>query len=227
MMAVGIRRKLNRFNISLAILFAVLLSVMGWLIYQRTNRSASPPYTATANEPKEEQDLSQQARNLVSSLKDDTDKWLLFTSERGTFSFRIPDGWQITHQTDSDIVYATGDELTHKAGTPATVTKTKGGRDGVFGFVIAYDDESEGYQRDFTSYKKIGEFKTDSGLEGTKYSQEITEEPMALGPPKGTKQYVYFFTKDGKGIYAQYDQLPGAPDELNIAEKAIGTLVLR
>lgn len=192
-----------------------LAGAVGWLVYdrQKTPKNTTTKSTAPAQS------------TAAPTVKDETSDWLLFTSKQKTYSFKVPDGWKLTHQTDGDVAYATGQDLTYKAGTKATVTETTGGRDGIYGFFIAFDDKSA-EKRDFSSYKNEGEFKTASGLTGTKYSYTVTTEPEAIGPPKDSVEYDYYFVKGDVALYVGYTQVPGAPDSLAVAEKAIKTAQL-
>jgi hypothetical protein len=186
-----------------------LLGFMGWLIWQAKNKPTASHQTPTA-----------QHNGSAQEPKDETEGWTSFTPNSKLFTVKLPDGWTFLHQADEcDCLYA--QTMTFKAGTPATIGKTQGGRDGIFGYFIAVDDGDKSSER-FKGFKKQGTIKAGS-LEGTKYYREATEAE-SLGLDKGGKEYSYYFIKNGKGIYLSYSMNPGDPNNLVLVEKSIKTL---
>jgi len=112
-----------------------------------------------------------------------------------------------------------------KAGTPAKVEITRGGRDGIVGYFIAADATDMSVER-FQRFenRKQGTIKAGT-LEGTKYFYEQTVPPEeGVGLQKGAKQYAYYFVKDGKGIYLSYSVNPDQTNNIELVEKSIQTL---
>ncbi len=210
-------------EIVLILVIVGVLSFAGWYVYN-SQKKTNDTLNKTAQGQGEAQKATTKA--TLTQPKDETANWLLFTSKQKTYSFKVPDGWKLTHQTDSDLAYATGQDLAYKAGTKATVVETSGGRDGIYGFSISFDDNEVTSTRKFTDFKNEGTFVTNTGLSGTKYSITFTDESQGIGPPKGSVEYAYYFVKDGKAMYVDYIQVPGAPDSLAVAEKAIKTAQL-
>ena len=207
-----------------AILILVVVGIIGftgWFVYKSqsdTSKTLNTAGNSTASTTNKKSPATSTAPT------DEIATWTPYTSANSTFTFRIPDGWKLTAQTDADLVYGVGDNIVYKAGTPATVTKTTGGRDGLYGFFIAFDSSVQTSQRTFTGYTKVGDFKTNTGLTGTEYTFDYTSTGEGIGPDAGTKEYAYYFTKNNMGILAQYDLVPGASNQLSTVEKAIKTI---
>jgi hypothetical protein len=205
--------------IVLIIVLIGLVGGAGWRVYQQKQTKQSSNTSLSTNSSTNSLDQKQDP-------EDETSEWRLFKTQKPYYSFRMPDGWGFTYQTDNDVVYASDEsDMEYRAGTPATVSEVTGGRDGLIGFLVAFDEKNVEYVRTFEGYQNLGEFKTADGLVGTKYSMEITDEGEGIGPPAGSKLYAYYFTNsEGAGIYASYTRAPGAADKLDIVEKAVRTL---
>lgn len=196
----------------LIIVILGLLGGVGWYVYQSQNKHNQKDQPAsTTNEYKKEPEV-----------KDETADWLSFTPDSKLYTVKLPDGWTFDHQNDEcDCLLSK--TLISKKGTLATIEKVQGGRDGGVGYFIAVDQTDKSAERFADQYTKIGEFKT-AGLTGTKYMYEQTTEPEGIGLPKGSKEYVYYFIKDGKGIYISYSVTPESENQLELIEKSIKTI---
>lgn len=189
-----------------------LVGAVGWLVYNRqktTQQAQKNPETVIKNvEP-------------TKVPVDETENWASFTPNSKLYTVKLPDGWTFLHQNDEcDCLYS--QTMNFKAGAPATVGKTQGGRDGINGFFIVADDRDMSSER-FQNIEKQGTI-TAGDLEGTKYYYEQTTEPEGIGIDKGGKEYKYYFIKNGKGIYISYSINPGDSNNIEIIEKSIKTL---
>lgn len=159
--------------------------------------------------------------NASEESDDGTSTWLTFTPNSKLYTIKLPDGWSFWHQDDDcDCLYS--QVMGFEAGTPATIEKTQGGRDGVFGYFIAADDSDRSAER-FAGLKQQGTIKAGE-LTGKKYYFEQTTDAEGIGLEKGGKSYSYYFIKDGKGIYISYSINPGETNNLELVEKSIKTL---
>lgn len=198
--------------VALVVIILGLVGVTGWLIYDRQNSSKGPNGNTVD---------SGQNGDSSTNEPDETNDWLTFSPDSQFYSIKLPDGWTFLHQNDEcDCLYSESTE--YKVGTPAIISKTQGGRDGITGyFITVYDRDMTG---EFSEgYQKVGTFKT-AGLEGVKYYYEQTTEPDGIGLEKGGKEYIYLFKKEGKTIYVLYSLNPGTPNNLETVEKSIKTL---
>lgn len=187
---------------------------VGWYVYQAQNKQSQKdnPVSQT-NEYKKDSSETDAAK--------DTDSWFSFTPNSGIYTIKLPDGWTFQHQNDEcDCLFS--NTTIYKAGTPASIEKVQGGRDGGIGYFISVDQSDNSAER-FSQFKEAGEFKT-AGFEGKKYVRQQTSEPEAIGLPKGSTEYAYYFVKDGKGISVSYSVTPDNENQLELVEKLIKTL---
>jgi hypothetical protein len=212
--------KKNESGFSLIVLLVVviicLVGAVGWLVGTRQNS-----VTKDISKLGQENEDNDNSANEPEETTDETANWASFTPNSKLYTVKLPDGWTFMHQNDDcDCIFA--ETTVYRPGTPATVGKTQGGRDGISGYFIAMDDSDLSDQR-FRSFKKQGTFKA-GDLVGTKYYYEQTTEPEGIGLEKGGKQYAYYFIKKGQGIYISYSINPGTANHLELVEKSIKTL---
>ncbi|MEK7602650.1 MAG: hypothetical protein AAB459_00200 [Patescibacteria group bacterium] len=150
----------------------------------------------------------------------ETDLWLEYKGTK--LAFRVPDGWTLTEQTDSDVDVVFGDLLIYKKGTKAIIKETTGGRDGICCFIAVYDSKTRSAS-DFAQFEATA-FQTDGGKTVNRYKQVVSEEPDGIGPAKGSTVYYYLIKgENGDGLYFSYEITAAATSVLDIVEKAIKT----
>ena len=205
-------------EILLVIVVVGLLAVVGWLFLDRyTNNEAATTDDSSrirTDDPKEN------AEKI-----DETANWLNYTSPRGTYSIKVPDGWNLDDLSSNGIdgLWAWNSEaIQHAANTEATVTEIKGGRGGssaafalIYGYVDGNTFNIEGSVRDT--------YRTDNGYD---VSQYYFVEPGREGmyPAEGTISYVYDIKSQTKRVTIKHDILAGETDQSSLIEEMIKTL---
>ncbi len=199
----------------LILVIIVLLGGTGWYVWH--SKKQTDKTLNTANKTVENTALTKSK-----PVADATATWKTFTSKDG-WSMKIPDGWKL--YTDNSALLSMdafdsgpGDvNLGYKAGTPAEITYTQGGRDGLFRFITVYNPGA-----DLTSgSQKIGDFAA-KNVTGLKY-YKLEGAPDGPGDPEGSKLYWYVFKQSGKTVYIKYVIAPGDTNRLELVEKAIKT----
>lgn len=210
----------NVTKVLLVFLSVGVLGFTGWYVVQAMNeddKPAAPTKVSTA----EPNDKKPQASKQPA---DETAAWTAYSPMSKLFTIKLPDGWKFYDQ-DGGTLYTqcgTSDCLTYTKGVAAEIKTTAGGRDGVSGLMIAVDKPAS-TTRFGSDYQKLGSFQAGT-LTGDKYFFEQKAAPQGIGLPQGSKEYSYYFIKDGQGIFIDYSQLPDEPDRLSVVEKAIATL---
>lgn len=205
-----------------AVLIIVVLGILGftgWFVY-KSQKDTSKTLNNSGNS-------SVNTNKKSTAPKDETAEWTEYNSANNTYALRIPDGWKLTENGDDGMIYGTGNNILYQPGVLASVTHTTEGRDGLYGFFVSFDKAEQAAKRTFAGYTKVGDFKTNTGLTGTRYTFKYTSDTVGIGPSKGTVEYVYYFMKDKTGIYVQYDLVPGAVDQLAVVELAVKTLTFK
>lgn len=198
----------------LIIIALTLISFAGWYVWNSQQDETKDTTTTPVTKKTTSSDTS--------AKPDETASWVSFSPDSKLYSIKLPDGWTLWHQNDDcDCLYALPDTLTYKAGTPATIKTTQGGRDLISGFSIFVNDEGQALT--YEGYQSLGTFQTASGVTVKKYFFEQTEESDGLSSEKGTKEYVYVITKNNKVIDITYNHVPGKQDNLDLVNKAIDT----
>jgi hypothetical protein len=161
------------------------------------------------------------------SIPKDSDNWLLVESTGNKYKLNIPDGWKLTKDTSSDQIVSSTDpnDITYSKGTKATITTREfGGTDAPLRFIIFTADAPIKF---IGSTPTQSEFINDAGIKGSKYFE--THGPreandIGPGPIEGQKSYDYEFLNKGKYVRAEYQILPGDPNNLQYVELALKTL---
>jgi hypothetical protein len=160
----------------------------------------------------------------ITSQKDETEDWLLFTPENKAYSVRIPDGWSGV-SLNSNLYVRSAKNLAYSPGTKAIIENLKeGGWDGPSPFALynpgSYADQivREG--------NEVGTIKTKAGLSAHKFVFTQTTEPEAIGYMKGAKVYNYYFDADGKFLQFSHVVNPGDSDQSGLVEKMIASLTI-
>jgi len=204
-------------EIVLVIVVVGLIGGVGWYVWQSKNKETK---TGVNNQSSTTQQTNKETPQTQES-KDETEKWASFTPNNKLYTIKLPDGWTFLHQNDDcDCLYSQTTDF--KVGTPATIGKTQGGRDGIFGYFIVADDNDKSGER-FQSFQKQGTIMA-GNMEGTKYYYEQTSELEGIGLEKGGKEYAYYFVKNGRGIYLSYSINPGTTNNVELVEKTVKTL---
>jgi antitoxin component HigA of HigAB toxin-antitoxin module len=205
-------------EVVLIIVIVGLLAGVGYFVYKSKNETNKSLDNTSSNVSH----LQEKAKEDKQATEEDS--WLLFTSEKKTYSIRVPDGFKaISHY--GNLYVMTDENLTYKKGTKATVqTVNEGGWDGAVPFALYYPEQNadqivrEGTQQ--------GTIKTNQGLTAAKYIYNQTTEPEGPGYQKGDKAYLYYFDKDGKYIQISYVVSSGDTDQHELIERQIKTLTV-
>ncbi|MDQ3159253.1 MAG: hypothetical protein M3P98_03930 [bacterium] len=210
-------KKLNNNGIAhialiLGIVVALLIIVIGWLVYDRNKTDYAPKdvVSTQTEEPVDE------------SISKD---WIVATSGKGAFSVKVPDGWTITNDTESDNMFIRGaDNTVFNTGTRATINNITGfGFDGPSRLTILNGDPKNIAFLD-GSEKEIGSFEA-ANISGKKLFKTTPVEPIdGIGDLPGQETTYYQFEKDGKLTLVVYTRQTAnefnsiAADEADILE---------
>lgn len=161
--------------------------------------------------------------------QDITSNWAKVESIGGTYSIKLPDGWQLNNYPDNLI---NGDGIVHIQGKPATVitqSSPYAGDQRKFNVSTAEKQTGQPDGPQWQSPNPYGKESTTDfsigNLKGKRYSIEYTE--TVTGVTKGDKIYNYVFDlPNNKQLGVTYFQYNGDPDNLSIVEDAIRTITI-
>ncbi len=196
-----------------------ILGFTGWYVWSTHNKAADSLINADAANSSVVGQSKKTTKEYTT--KNETADWLTFTSTSKLYSIKLPDGWKFNHQ-NNDVLLTQDNGMEYKPGQKATVQEVMGGRDGFIGLLIT-EDSSDQSSELFSTYQKVGNY-TAGNLKGTEYYYEEKTDPQGIGLPKGGKEYVFYFIKNGKGIYISYSFSPGDTNHLDMIEKMLTTL---
>ena len=163
-------------------------------------------------------------KNSSDEVKDAQEQWTEFNFNQQDVSFRIPDGWRLIHNTESDILYGDSENIVYQEGQRAVIETTTAGRDGVFGFgASVYEDAS--LRGDIPGQQDLGDIELADGLTATRYLIEYADEPEGIGPPSGSKEYIYIIKlNDTLTMDVSHTVLPDQQDQRDRIEQALRTI---
>lgn len=198
------------------ILIIGVISLVGWRVMSKDEKSPAPASTVTKNVPNNAQP--------VKSNTDETANWLVYEPTNKEYKIKFPDGWELYYSQDGGTaLYGfTEKSITFSNGTKATVSLV-GGRDwGAIPFLLVYSSTDNGLNN--LTGTKQSSFTTNGGLPVDKYYNVVVVDPEGMGPAKGTKQYFYKIKKESKTIVIQHDISTGEADRSELIEKAVKTI---
>ena len=180
----------------LVVIAATLIIFTGWYVWDSRQDETKPTATTIQTKP----ETSVQETDPVAG-------WKPFSTTK--FSLAYPTTWSLPANLDM-----CGDDF-FMAGPTKDTTGACASDGGGQIIVSTYTVESgpqglqEAYYDDFTT-----QLVTIQGVTGTKESGTVKEEPIGIGPPKGTMEISYLFKSNGTFYHAMYSQRPGSPDVL-------------
>lgn len=194
------KKPLNVPAILLSVLVAVLLGVIGWLLYDKFMPTA-PEIKTTQNA----QDMPEtKIEDNVQAEVIQTNDWIALTSKDGKYSLKYPPTW----------VTATSPELCSPGLTLLGSRSDKVGKCGSdsLGEVLIASYEGDKTAEFKKSYPSTS--VTIDGVTGTRYAGAIqdADAESGLGPENGTKEVVYVVYANGRTHQATYYQYPGEKD---------------
>lgn len=217
------------FSAIVSLLIVVIIGIVGgvgWFLYGQKGpkviNKASPSQTSPVATPVKNTDA-------VEKKDETTTKGTLLTSRNSAFKMKIPDGWNVTNDTDQDYALAIGlPNMTYNKGRAATIENKVGHRGGgltTSSFVMQSGNKKE-LESYFASSKKIGTITTVKSVEGAKFlfASSGQNDPDAL--PVGAKSYGYQFVSGDKVVVVNYIILAADPDQTSVVEQALKTLEL-
>jgi len=199
---------------ALIIVVIGIIGFTGWYVWharQDTNKTL-------ASNPSPADQVGIKAAPTVDKKKAE---WYLFTSEKGGYSMRLPDGWNFIQDTSVGSIYndrSDSTSTTDQEGTAATVKDVAEGTD-YFGNLtfratmlssrsLADSDVAE-------SSKQLASFKTDDGADVTVYYYK--------DEAAHTKQWVYRLKNGTSALEVTYIQFKGADDQSSTVAKVVKT----
>ena len=142
------------------------------------------------------------------------------SSKAALFGFCAPNGWTLSEVTGGSVFTADAAGMKYQADADVKVNKVGAG-DGATAFGVYYNTSAD---RPFEGLTKIGTVEA-AKLTGTEYYKLHDADESGLGAiPKGTKEYSYYFTKDGKSVLVTYNIFPGDTDNLALVNKLVKTV---
>lgn len=213
-------------EVVLIFVIVALIASVGWFVWNANKKTSKSLDDASKNQSEISKIVKKPIAKPIPTPVDETLSWLLYETPGKEYKLRIPDGWKLTRTDKDSIVYANdAKSMTYAKGTLATVSEVTGGRDfNAIAFLTSYQKDTALTTPDGT--KQTG-FTTDQGLVVTKYYNLVAKDPEVMGPPKGTKQYVYWIPKAGYTVVVRHDIQTGETDQTVLIEKAIKTLVIK
>ena len=167
------------------------------------------------------------------AAKDETAGWLTFTNSVNGYSMKIPDGWVLSYysntgyltslDTNNDVNH-TPNTISYKAGTIAKVNTAETGAFANFlaEFSIASDNQIDKTNSNWAA-TKVGSVDLGSGT-AEKHHYSPAQDPNLASDKTNQSADVYYFTKNGKDLYATYVRNVGTGDISALVEKALKTL---
>lgn len=220
-------KKLNQAGVAaleIILIVFVILAVAGvgyyvWQAKAKTNKTLSDTAQGAGEATKTEKKKS----TTKYTPTDETASWYLYTTPGKEYQLRLPDGWKLQRYQASSGIYANAaKDIVYAKGTLATVTQVEGGRDfAAVPFAVNYMKTTEISAP--SGDKQALSLKTKDGLTVDKYKYVVPKDPEAIGPPKGTIEYDYRFTKGSYTVSVVHDIAPGETDQTQYVEKAIAT----
>lgn len=196
-----------------------VIGVIGWYVF--AHKKTAKPTSSTSSKT-----TSSSAETPVKPVSiDETTSWYLYESPAKEFSLRLPDGWKLDRYMKSAAIYAgEATSIIYAKGTLATITEVNGGRD-FSGIAYSLTFQKTADYASPSGTKQAG-LTTTGGLTIDKYLETITEDPVALGPPKGTKEFTYRVAKGANTLQVVHDILTGETDQTALIEKSLKTILI-
>jgi hypothetical protein len=147
--------------------------------------------------------------------------WYLFTSDKGGYNMRLPDGWNFIQDTGVGSLYndrADSTSAVSKKGTAATVKNVTEGVDefGSLTFYATMLSSRSLADMDLESFTKGEPITTKSGLKVDVYTYE----------DNAAKQQEYLVRKRDSALLIRYMQFDGAADQTDTVVKAVKSVSL-
>jgi|GEM_PF-1148430 len=203
-------------HIGLVLLVLVLLAVVGgggYYVWHK-NKEKTDAKNNTSNSSTQGKDgsgVGQAPVNMAACEAGDVKgKYVISydSSNKAQFGFCAPNGWTLSKVTDSPVFLADAAGLKYQADGELKVNKVGGG-DGARAFSATYNTSAD---QTFDGYTKVGTIEA-AKLTGTEYYQLHSTGEAGLGAvAKGTKEYAYYFAKEGKSVLVTYYIFPGDAD---------------
>lgn len=216
-------------HVGAVLLVIIVLAVLGgggYYVYHK-NKTKNDANTTTNNSSSQGKDGS----GLGSAPANKTDcglegeykgKYLISynSSNAALFGFCAPNGWTLGEVTGSPVFLADASGLKYKADADVKVNKVGAG-DGARAFGVYYNTSADRPPEGLT---KVGTVEA-AKLTGTEYYKLHDTDETGLGAvPKGTKEYAYYFAKEGKSVLVTYNIFPGDTDNLALVNKLVKTV---
>ncbi len=213
------------------LLIVVVLCGVGYYVWNKNKTKTTTTTTSTIANGKDGSGEGQPATNKTPCTITGgvNGKYLISysgsTASTYLYGFCAPDGWSLVKNASEHSFSADASALKYSNGADLTVTQKNGGSDGVGAFAVVYD--SSGATQSFPAsagYTKVGTVSAPK-VTGTEYYKLHNTTESGLGAvPKGTKEYEYYFVKDGKSVQIGYRIFPGDTDNTATVTKIAQTV---
>lgn len=220
-------KKINNegFSVVEGLLLLVIIGVISGAVFYvyNANKKTNESLENTGNSEVTKRDKKEEP----TAKKDLTKDWYEYKSFSGSFSMKIPDGWQLVGSKGlggmAGMCTESADCVTYHEGVRATVRQSEGGRGGPFRFILN-EGETAGVGTYFERGTKAGEIKAGNvTFEKRVFTQ--TKAPEGPDLPKGGKEYSYLYSNGNKSIYVSYAIFsPNEKDEVQYVDAAIASL---
>lgn len=188
------------------VIIVVLISAVGWLVYDRQSSKADPAVTPTSTSSTQQNTAVEEQPKKV----DETADWVKYSNKSGAFSVNYPKNWVIAKDTPT----CTG------AGLSITLMGTKDSvGDDCYGdqgqISLGSDSNAIGHslpsESGLNNYKK--ESVTVAGVKGYKVSGTFKGTDTYI--EQGAKMVSYSFITNDRTYFFQYRQNAKSPDLLS------------
>ena len=202
-------RGFGSIEILLIVVIIALAGAGAWYVQKHKTDTTKTAQTSAKTETK------------PAAQKDETADWYVYTSPDKSYSIKLPDGWKLVSYQGEDSPYTThAEDIAYIPGQRATVTSTNFAGDvNQVAFAMGAS-----WRSDIRGDKAIS-FKTDQGLEVTRYDYVVPQQEFQE-IAAGTTEYLYVVTGGKTTFQAAHDVAPGAKDSNDLIEKALKTLVI-
>ena len=234
-------------EILVVVIVVALIGTVGWFVYDRNKTKDSSTASTTAKEitnfdecaaagnPIMESYPEQCAANGKTFVKDISNndaptedkatvvfKGSVYEPPSKEYSLKLAEGWKLNrYMKESGLSSLSNDDLAVRPGVQAEVSEIERGREGIGGLFISWLENLE-YEPEGV---KTVPFKTDQGLDVTKYSYVETKDSDGPGLQKGGLRSTYIIKKsDNSIINVRYAYYPEYTDHQATIEQVIRTL---